>query len=260
MTIGRPLLNLKWFLWFCLMGGLVSPNFVLGEELVYANENWPPWIIIQKDSTTGKKTFSGIDVDIIKELGKRLNVKTKFKECPWERCLFMLKEGQVDLTSATLRRPDREVFLHFIEPPYDPTTKRALFLPKGKGASIQNYEDLYTLGKIGVVMGYQYFSQFDKDSKLKKFSVTRSVQLPEMLVSGRIDAFISEVTLAHDLIASMGYQNQIEKSGFEHESPLGYVALSKRSSFVQKLPQINEIMKKLRNEGQADVVLKKYLE
>ncbi len=169
----------------CLLIGLiVIPTLSRGEDLLYANAHYPPWVIVKEDGQ-----MEGIDIEILKEISKRLNLNLKMDDCPWKRCLSMLKYGEIDIISTLIRRPDREKIMHYIDPPYFRKSTKAFYLKKGKGNLIQKYEDLYKIS-VGIVKGYKYFQRFDNENKIEKQSVVRDVQLLRMLERDRFEAFI----------------------------------------------------------------------
>ena len=86
-----------------------------------------PWKIIEKNE------FKGIDIQILEEVGKELNLSFEFIGCTFARGLELMKHGQADLMTSLLKRPDREVYIKYIEPPYKTTSSKAFYLRKNEG-------------------------------------------------------------------------------------------------------------------------------
>ncbi len=78
----------------------------------------------------------------------------------------MMKDGTIDPMAGLLKRPEREEYIRFVQPPCKERSDTIFFVPKGKPSLIQTYEDLYAL-KIGTTLGSKYFHQFDEDKKLR---------------------------------------------------------------------------------------------
>ena len=106
---------------------------VSAEDLHYVNEHWPPYIILENNNKP-----RGIDIDLLTEIATRLGVNVKILKCDWFYCLKMIENGRVDIISSTLRRPEREIYMNFIEPPYISHSTKLFYLPKGHGNKIEN--------------------------------------------------------------------------------------------------------------------------
>jgi len=82
------------------------------EHLLVGLAHWPPWKIIENGE------FDGVDVAILEEIGKRLNITFEYIECPWKRCVEMVKTGDVDMITSFGKSPERDEFVYYIEPFY----------------------------------------------------------------------------------------------------------------------------------------------
>jgi polar amino acid transport system substrate-binding protein len=249
-----PFINVKNIIPFCffIVMTFFAPRISQGQELTFAVTHWPPYSICEQDTPC-----SGIDVEIVKEIAKRLNTQLKIEKCPWKRCLYIMEKGEADIISSLLRVPDREVYMRFIEPPYRPGVSKVFYLKKGSRHLIQKYEDLHKL-KIGTILGSKYFSRFDNDSKIRKIEVAKEYQLLELLKAGRIDAFINDEQQADYLIFTKGYQGQFDKASFRSEKGVAYLAISKKSKFANQLSIFNNIIAQMKSEGKVKEILNMY--
>lgn len=226
---------------------------VSAKDLHYVNEHWPPYIILEDD-----KKSRGIDIEILTEITNRLDLNVKIEKCDWFYCLKMIENGRVDIISAALKRPDREVYMKFIEPPYISHSPKLFYLPKGHKNRIKQYEDIYSLD-IGVLKGSSYFTPFDHDTKINKIEVLKTEQLLEMLRKGRVDAFIGTEIVTDYLIKAQSYEGYFETSVFRYESETPFhFAISKKSPFSERIDDFNSIMKDLVNEGFVKKIIDKY--
>ncbi len=112
---------------------LFFSNIANGNEIKFA-------ILLApfKNLDRWSKNYSGIDVDIIKEIARRLNLKVTYNEGSWKRCLVMLENGSSDILSSVLKTPEREEYMYFVEPPYITHSPTAFYLKKGKGILYKN--------------------------------------------------------------------------------------------------------------------------
>jgi polar amino acid transport system substrate-binding protein len=226
-----------------MLGLCATFKIVNAEELVVAIDNYPPWSIIDK------KTYQGIDVDIIKALAAELSLTVKFITCPFKRCLAFIENGQADLMPGLFKTSEREKYMMFIEPAYFDDPPKVFYLKKDTLKQINKYEDLETL-IIGVKRGASYFDKFDNDHKLKKLIVTREVQLLNLLKIGRIDTFVSTESFADYLIAKEGFNGEFTKASF-HYGPgnVSYLVISKKSAFTEKIALFQQSVKEAVNNG-----------
>lgn len=233
----------------CLM-----PDYdALGRELKFINEHWPPYIIVNEDGSAG-----GIDAEILQAMAGQLNLRLRFESFDWIYCLRMMEHGRADIISAILKRPERQVYLHYIEPPYLRKSTKLFYLKKSSPHSIKQYEDLYGL-RIGVLKGSAYFERFDNDASIQKTATEKTEQLLKMLKSGRLDAVIGTKVVMEHIIQTKNYTGLFKRSAFRHleETPF-YLAISKKSVFADDLVWFNEAMQLLIETGKVQAILEKY--
>jgi polar amino acid transport system substrate-binding protein len=98
----------------------------------------PPYRII--GSTNGAPSYSGIYVDVLREIAAATGLTLEFVELPFARALRVMQEGEADIMLGPNRAPEREVYLHYLEPPLPQEPK--VFLPVAAAAPIRGYDDL----------------------------------------------------------------------------------------------------------------------
>ncbi|MCP4936354.1 MAG: amino acid ABC transporter substrate-binding protein, partial [bacterium] len=166
-------------------------------------------------------------LNISQAIADKLGLELRRRSATFGRALLLLRDGDNDIQVAVLKRPEREVYLHYIEPPYIRYMSRVFVVAKDQHSSIQRYEDLYGL-RIGTNQGAKYFPRFDEDTRLRKQVVGGHKQNIGKLLRGRIDTFIIPDIFAIEMIASMGLSDKLEFADYVHrqEDP-GYIVLSK---------------------------------
>jgi polar amino acid transport system substrate-binding protein len=170
----------------------------------------------------------------------------------------MMRSGKADLISGVLKRPEREEYMIFIEPPYKTESIKAFYIRKDKKISIQKYEDLYRL-KIGVQAGVKYFERFDADPNIQKEEAGNDLSNFRKLAIGRIDAVISTETQADYLITTQGFKEKFKKAKYKYSASLPvYFAISKKSAYAKQALQFSEIVKKLVEEKVFETIVENY--
>lgn len=244
-------------------GSLSEPHIAGGagktaDTIHYAIFPAPPYMIGAGEEDAD---VSGIDVEIVSEIARRMKLKIEYIKCTWARCLELMKSGEADLLSSVFKKPERELYMLYFYRPILEHLPVAFYFLKGKNQSVNTYEDLYKLKSIGVLKGASYFEQFDKDSRIEKFEVASQDQLFPMLLSERLDAVAGYVPTENYQIQQGGFGDRIERSAFEYEEPTGiYIALSKRSPLRAKFEQINRVNQQLLDEGVISNIIIRYYE
>lgn len=238
----------------CIFCSFFSPLAATAGELPefkVAIADWPPWKIVEGDR------FDGIDVDILAEVGRRANVSWEYTECPWRRCLEMMKTGQVDVVTSLSKTAERQEYMLFLGPYYH-IEKVSFYTLKGSDVQVSVYDDLYG-HTIGAVKGSVYFTQFDTDSKILKEEVTQDRQHLQMLLSKRVDLVISYETIMDYLLANFGWQDRVEKVEFSHDSIPSYLALSKSSPLLDYSDKLTNAVKEMVQSGEIEKIKKRFM-
>ena len=241
------------FIWIALIL-LLSPSLTQSaQSIVVAFSEFPPY----KMMADGKHT--GIDVDILQEIGKELGFTPNFKYGTLEECLEMMKQGQADLMTSLLRRVEREPYILYVQPRYRARSDKVFYVLKEHQKSIRTYDDLKTL-KIGVKGGTSYAQSFDSDKKLNKVPA-ESIRINiSKLVAGQIDTFITTDNEGDYWIKALGLQDLITKAPFKFQQldPI-YMGISKKSAFVKEAKSFGRILKDLVDKGVVQRIVDEYL-
>ncbi|MDX1655776.1 MAG: transporter substrate-binding domain-containing protein [Candidatus Competibacteraceae bacterium] len=237
-----------------LLRGLVLllcllPGVVRAETITVPIDPYPPWKFV--DTERWEVNRGGIDIRLVEVLLAAYNrrygtdLQASFQAFPWKRCLELMRQGHADLISGILRRPEREEYLIFIEPPYKTHSTKVFYVLKGQGERIRRYEDLYGL-TIGVQAGVRYFDRFDQDPRLIREEVSTDLFNFRKLAHGRIDAVISTESQADYLIALHGLQGRFDKAILRHDTELPvYFALSRRSPYAEQAGRFSQVVTEL---------------
>ncbi len=237
------------FLFF--IGILIQTAPSHAAEVMVAMDHYPPW------KTVNNGQFGGIDAKLITALLSEVGLTPKFVALPWSRGLEMLKNGDMDMLTGVLRCPDREEYLHFVDPPYKTRSSKALYVRKGS-LDIRRYNDLKRT-RIGVQRGATYFKEFDTDSTLNKQVVTEDIFNFRKLAQGRIDVVIATESQGDYLISSLGLNSVLKKCSYRHDKvmPVHFV-ISKQSPLMSRRGEIDKAARRLRDNGTFDRIIKDY--
>lgn len=205
---------------------------------------FPPWRIARADGR-----LEGVETDFVRELGRRMKVRVLFVQAPFIRNLKSMESGRIDMMIGVLRRPEREAYMHFIEPPYSTEARYAFFMIKGRQDTLRTYANLQGL-HIGVTNGAAYVDKFDTDDSLIKEPVRSLHQNIAKLLRGRIDAFISEESTARYVIMQQGLEHEILTAPYSMGKAQNvFITVSRHSPFVMRTDEISSHISQMRDEG-----------
>lgn len=226
------------------------------QVLKVAVTHLPPARIVDGENV------EGIFIDILEAIFHPMGLKLEYTVAPLKRCLVYLEDGDVDLYIGLYKRPEREAFAYFIEPPFQTKTVKIFYLRKGEGDRVQQYEDLYTLERgIGVRSGFKMFPRFDEDEKIKKQEVTTDEQNLKKLEAERIDAFVQTEEVADYLVVTLGFEEKVDKAPYKYEEPNPvYIAFSKKSPYMRRIQEIEAAVKRFVEAGNAERITREFLQ
>ena len=226
------------------------------ESILYINSAWPPYTFVK-----GQQIVAGIELEVVSEITSRMGLTLKTQSCPWARCLQLLRNGDADMTGSLLFTEERQQYLSFIEPPLlDYRYKQAFYINKQRKITIDKYADLTGL-TIGTIKGYHYFDQFNRDQSLNKKQYKDETQMLRMIKNNRLDTMISDRVIAEYLIRQEGFVGQIiEANYFSPNNLPSHFALSKQSSFIERLEEFNQTMAAVIKDGTLKKITSKYID
>ena len=236
-----------------VLAGLLAPGLAWStDKVIVAFSEFPPYKMI----VDGK--HAGIDVDILREITRRMEYNPHFRNCTLEDCLGLMKQGQADVMTSLLRRAERESFIQFVQPRYRARSDKVFYLFGEDPKQIRVFDDLKTL-RIGVKAGANYAPAFDNDQELNKIPA-QSIKLNiSKLVAGQIDTFITTDLEGDYWIKQLGLQDRIIKARFKFQQlDPTYMGISKKSPFAGEAKRFGRILKEMLDKGAVQRIVDEY--
>jgi polar amino acid transport system substrate-binding protein len=248
--------NMKKSLYFTIIAVLVMfVNVAYSEDkLIFsAYSDAPPnfWV---KD---GK--LIGVGPELVETIFVELGVPVESKIYPWKRLLMLAEQGDVDIVAGLYFTQERAEYLEYIKPHYM-STEVVVIVAKGKAFPFKKWDDLIGL-KGGSLVGDSFGGEFDKfkTEKLNFEEVGTLIQGFEMLTKGRIDYMPMSRAKAEIQARKIGFRGDVEILPVPIKSEKLYMGISKKSPFLKYLPQINQRLKQLTEQGVYEKLDLKYL-
>jgi polar amino acid transport system substrate-binding protein len=218
-----------------------------GKIVIGLEANYPPMESIDQNGN-----FTGIDIEIAKEIASDLKVKPEFKNISWDKLFDALLQGEVDiLISAITITPERSEKMAFSDPYFNAGQVIVTTLNRN---DIKGVNDLKGK-KIGV--------QIDttSETEAKKYtdpnlviSFQDYVLAKESLLKGEIDAIIIDYPAAIGIVSE---EKNLIIVGEPFTQEFYGIALRKEDKTL--LNKINQTLRRLKREGTIKEIEQKWL-
>lgn len=233
--------SLTLVIWAFFLPGQVAADT---KTVSLAMDESPPYSYQDKNGV-----YKGLNVDIARLLVTKLGLNLEFVDCPWARCVDLVKSGQVDLLMGISKNPERERHFHFIEPAFFRGQMNFGFFIRHGQPVIQTYQDLAPL-IIGSLRGSKHFPRFDNDKTLKKIETTDIKTAINMLQVGHIDTFVHLTNTLQPYLEQYDPGGLISQAEFSHNvNTYGFIALSKKSGLSGRIDEFNQALALLDHKG-----------
>lgn len=207
----------------------------------------PPYEFIQNGEIVG------IDIDIIKAIGERLNKKVIIKNFDFNGLLAALVSENIDVAVAELSvTKERAEYISFSD---NYATARFAILYRADDDNIQSIKDL-----DNKIIGVQLGSTLEKKAQelaqtmnIKVHSLANSLMLVEELKAKVVDVIISEEFQNKKLQEANPNLASYTLEEFSSDFAIG---LSKNSGLIK---EINEAIDSLKKDGTINKIMKKWL-
>lgn len=210
-----------------------------------------------KTLVDGKDTIVGSDIEMVKEIGKKMGVKVEFMDMQFDAVLVALQQGKVDIAvSGISATPERQKKFDFSTPYYNPP-QRVVINKKNK--EVFTSIDSLKGKKVGAQKGS--IQEGVVKAQLPNVQTVAIPRVPNLIVElnqGSIDALVLEETIAESYIS----QNpdlmfaDIELKSSEDEAFA--IAMPKDAGTLKT--EIDDILKEMIKDGSIDTYVKKAME
>lgn len=214
-----------------------------GKLLVGVDATYPPFEYIENNE------YKGFDIDLMKEIGKRLGLEVEFVNQAWEGIIPALKSHKFDcICSAMTITEERAKQIDFSDPYFE----AGQVIVVRKDSTISGAPDLQGK-KVGVQLGTtgEYAARdLNKNYsfEIKTYDTTPDAFLD--LKNGNIDAVICDNTVAEPLVKNNPETYKIvgEKLTIEYYG----IAVAKDNPGLLKA--INQALKEVKEDGTYDKI------
>jgi polar amino acid transport system substrate-binding protein len=211
-----------------------------------------PWTY--QDEKT--KEYKGLDVDMFREMTKRLGIKkVTWEIMPFDSLIAALQAKRIDVIVDNIHENEgRLKVIDFTSPAY--WYGAAVSVQKGNPKKIMKWEDF--AGKtVGTYRGtfYQPIMEARKDLKELKLYTTSDVEFAD-LAAGRVDAIVDDdIKMIQFVKAHPGINMELSNVSMPIDLQLGYARYALRKTDVD----LNHALSRAIDEMRADGTVGKFL-
>lgn len=239
---------------------LAHPVFadISQKSISFASSNWPPVISIDETSN-GQGLYS----DILQEIFlTKLGLKVNYKELPWKRVQLEVERGTSDCF-ISVPTEDR---LTYAVPSDAPFFLLYLHVYTYKGhpklkeiENITSAEDIKRLGLTPVTNIGNGWHKINIDSiGVDTFYVPAEQNASTFLAKKRADIMIDAILPTNHILKQRGLSSDIVLTKARFGPIKMHFLMSKKSSHIGLMPQINKAFNELEKEGLLDQFISKY--
>ena len=200
----------------------------------------------------GSKEFDGFDMDLIRAIGKQLNMKVEILNMGFDALIPAINAGNIDVAIAGMSiTPDRQKAVDMSDPYY----VSGLVVVVGKdNAAVKSVNDLNNKG-IAVQIGTTGAERAAKvpGAKVKNFNTNAEVFLE--LKNKGVEAVIIDKPVAEYFLATGGGKDYAKIVGDTMEAESYGISLKKNSPLTK---DINKALLDLKKNGEYDKLYTKW--
>ncbi|MAM88166.1 MAG: hypothetical protein CME36_12760 [unclassified Hahellaceae] len=174
------------------------------RQLVCSSTVYQPYVIQDAQG------IRGIDVDVVREIGRRLDIDIEIRLKPWTRLEKELANGKQDCVFSYFHSPEREAFAYFTGVPMH-ITEYTVFLKSPTEIAFDDLTFLYGR-RIGVNRGFKTTDAFEAARKAGHIDiepVTEDTQSFRMLMLGRVDGVLTNADVGRYIIGQLDIEDVV---------------------------------------------------
>ncbi len=201
---------------------------------------------------------SGVDVDVVKEIGRRLHIDIEIGIKPWVRLEKDIESGQEQCAFSYFRTSARQAYMDFTNVPLH-ITSYTLFTQADR---VENYRQLTDINGfvVGINRGFKTTSEFEaavQRGDVKEFRVEQEEQSFQMLNAQRVDAVLTNYFVGAYQIKQLGYTNVVPLFPPLDSTP-AFLTFSKRAGLEDLVTLFDSALYEILIDGTYQRIFDRY--
>lgn len=187
---------------------------------------------------------AGFYYELLTKMFEINKVDYKLNVYPWARVLSSTDDNSLDVSIPWRAKAERFEKYHMIGPFTNIGSSYYFFQKKGSKHDWKEMSDLK--GKtVGVVRGFSYPAEFEKDTSMIKETQDDTGTLVKMLLAGRVDLVISDEVVFKAEMEKQKLAGKIERTGKAIETTDRYIVVPKgKTEIADRITKMFNTFKK----------------
>ena len=206
-------------------------------------------------------TPSGFQVDLIREIFRRVGRPVTIEFLPWARCIEEAKNGEVDGIFSIFKTPERESYLLYGA---ESLQQMPISFFARKGAGIRFDGDVaamarYRIGVVNKTFNGPRVAQAIAAGSLKDFSDSNSFEtIVRMLAHGRVDLVVGFAQAVSGAAATEKLSGKIEELAPPVDVIPGFLAFTRKRDFAEMDRAVDKALSAIRADGTYESIARGY--
>jgi len=201
---------------------------------------------------------AGIDIDIVSEIAKKIDISVSFKIIPWSRLIRQVRAGEIDCAAAFLKPSKYAKNMFYMKKPIT-TGNYTLFIESKNKNSLKNITDFYG-HTIAINRGFKIpfvLKQAIANNLIKKYEVGDEKQSLQMLSSSRIKGVLTDKSVGLYNLHELKIKNITFLPKHLISTPV-YLVFSKQWEENGVIEQFDLALEALKKDGTYQSIIDKH--
>ncbi len=202
---------------------------------------------------------TGIDIDIVQVIAKKVDITVTFEIIPWTRLNQRILSGDIDCAMAFLENSEKAKGMVFMKSPVT-IGEHVLFIEERNKGKFKQLEDFYGF-TVAVNRGFKNplaFNQALLHNKIEKYDVGTDKQSLQMLSVSRIEGVLTDKHVGLFNLQQMRITNIIPLATSLATTPV-FIVLSKDLEERGIIKKFEQALLMMKQDGTYQKILDKYL-
>jgi polar amino acid transport system substrate-binding protein len=221
---------------------------VKAQAAILCVDHYPPHQVVDAHGNV-----SGYAVDFVKQVLSAMDEPLEIRvESTLEQCLWLAKQGQVDLIMGLYKTPEREAVMDLFK--FSDGYSKTLLVSLSHTSDVKQLADLVGR-RVGVIRGYHYFDAFDNHPQIHRVPQMHLGQLLQLLLKREIDYVAVSQYQWREMEPSLKSHNlpyRIASYRPTNDQPV-YLGVVRRGSWHPNLPQLKSVVESLYQQRVYDL-------
>ncbi len=200
----------------------------------------------------------GVDVDVVKEVGRRLGIDIEIDLKPWVRLEKEIESGVEQCAFAYFRTPERQAYMDFTSVPLH-ITSYTLFVLKEREVNYRSLDDIKGF-TVGVNQGFKTtpaFADQVERGNIEEFRVEQELQSFQMLNAKRLDAVLTNYFVGAYQVKNLTLNNVMPLFPPLQSTP-AYLTFSKKRELAELVPLFDSVLFDILIDGTYQRIFETY--